>query len=268
MNLTWTDDRCIVCALALHERLIRCSKTAALTEEHLIPEAIGGRLICNFLCQNCNSQLGQIEARLKNNAGIRLAIDNLKSTLPELWATMSNNQRYVAVGPDGTLGAKLKNGEIRVNSSKGIDGSIIRPADDSARTVRTMLQRRGANQDEIANAIAKLKESPEGSRVKIADGIEVLKSTPTAIHPALNSQGIDQRALLKVAYEYLALNLGPKILHEYFDPIRWALSEDGSVPSCCRLEELRVRDPGYQPFHGLAVKRTGSGMTVTIRLFG
>jgi hypothetical protein len=268
MDLRWTDERCILCTLAPAERHARCSATAELTQEHLIPAAIGGRLTCDFHCKHCNSTLGQIEARLKEDSRIRLAIDNLKDSLPALWMSMSEGQSYLAQGPDGMVDAELKNGEIRVNSSKGVDGSIILPADHSAKAVRTILKRRGATQGEISNAEMKLKELPEGSRRKIADGIEVLKSTPAAVYPALNSRGIEPRALLKIAYEYLALHLGRKIFHPYFDPVRSVFIAGGVVPSCCSVEEMRVRERKYQPFHGLGVKKTTSGLVVKIRLFG
>jgi hypothetical protein len=245
MHLAWTDERCILCTLAPLERQARCGRTARLTKEHLIPEAIGGRLTCDFLCQPCNSILGQIEALLKEDSRIRLAIDNLKASLPDLWATMAEGRPYIAVGPDGTVDAELKNGEIRVNSSKRLDGSIIRPLDDSAKAVRTMLQRRGATQGEITNAEMKLRELPEGPRVKIADGIDVMKST-VDVHPAYSSRGIDPLALLKIAYEYLALHLRSKIFDPYFDPVRSALVTKGPFPGSCSVEEMRVRDRKYQ----------------------
>jgi hypothetical protein len=263
MDFTWTDDRCILCLSSCTS-----SETAMLTREHLIPEAIGGRLACNFLCKHCNDILGQLEARLKDDARIRLAINNLKSALPELWAHMSEGGSYLAVGPDRTLGAKLKDGEVRVNSSRQPDGSLIQPLTDAVKTVHTMLRRRSATQEEISSAEMKVKELPEGIRVKVANGIEVVKSTPAAVYPALSSQAIDPRALLKIAYEYLALHLGSKIFHQYFDPVRSAFQTGGVVPNRCSVQERRVRAQKYEPFHGLAVKNADSGLVVKIRLFG
>lgn len=99
-------------------RYARCGKTAEFNEEHLIPEAIGGKLTCKFLCMHCNSQLGdELEAKLKEDARIRLAIENLKEILPDLWARMSENQPYTVQSADRKLGARLKRGEIRPDSS-------------------------------------------------------------------------------------------------------------------------------------------------------
>lgn len=79
-----------------------------------------------------------------------------------------------------------------------------------------MMKRRGAIKTRLPKAMITLKESPEGSRVKIVDGIEGLKSTRAAIYPALDSREIDQRVLLKIAYEYLALNLSVGYLSGWF----------------------------------------------------
>jgi hypothetical protein len=95
-----------------------------------------------------------------------------------------------------------------------------------------------------------------------------MKSTPATVYPALSSQGIEPRALLKIAYEYLALHLGSIIFHQYFDPVRSALQTGGVVPDCCSVQERRVRDRKYEPLHGLAVKSTTRGLVVKIRLFG
>jgi len=225
-------------------------------------------LTCNFLCKHCNSIFGQIEASLKEDSRIRLAIDNLKASLPDLWATMAENQPCIAEGPGEKIEGRLKKGTFSANSSRRADGSFIQPLTTAAKTVQTMLERSGATQDEISSAAMRFEDLPEGSRVRVANGIEVIKSTHDAVYPALNSRGIEPLALLKVAYEYLALHLGDKIFHQYFDPVRSAFLTDGFVPNCCLVQERRVRDRKYEPFHGLAVKNEASGLIVKIHLFG
>lgn len=267
MNLEWTDERCILCTLAPSERLARCSETADFTEEHLIPEAIGGRLTCHFLCKHCNDRLGLIEAHLKEDANIRFAINALQGAIPKLWASMSESQTYLAKGPDGLVEAELKNGAIRVNSVERKDGSLVLPADCSPKAVGKMLQRSGASQDEISDAEMKVEELADGSRVKVANRI-VVKSAIDEVHPKYDSRRIDQLPLLKIAYEYLALHLRGKVFHQYYDPVRSALSAGGVLPNCCSVQDLHVRGRKPEPFHGLAIKDTTNGLEVKIRLFG
>ncbi len=264
MHIEWTDDRCILCTLTPTERAARCCRTAKLTKEHIIPEVIGGRLTCNFLCQHCNSLLGQIEALLKDNSGIRLAIDNLKASLPDLWLTMAENQPCIAEGTSERTEGRIKNGTFSVNSSQRPDGSLIQPLTAAAKTVQTSLERRGATQAEITNAATRMENLLEGSRVRIADGIEVLKSMVDVVQPALNSRDIEPRALLKIAYEYAALHVGSKIFDPYFNSVRSALRSDGVFLSNCSVEVKRAQDRRYAPLHGLAVKNDVNGLTVKI----
>ena len=51
-----------------------CPNTGPLSEEHIIPSSIGGRLTANIICKNCNDRFGRlIEAKLKDDPAIRLA---------------------------------------------------------------------------------------------------------------------------------------------------------------------------------------------------
>ena len=67
---------------------------------------------------------------------------------------------------------------------------------------------------EIGAAIEKLKTAPDNLRIKVADGIDVINSNLGSAFPILNSQEIDPRVLLKIGYEFLALNLGLTIFHQ------------------------------------------------------
>jgi hypothetical protein len=268
MLFKWIDERCIVCAKNAAQRALRCPDTAIFTKEHLIPEALGGRLICYFLCKHCNSSLGhQLEAHLKEDARIRMAIENLKDSLPNLWKSMTEGQHYVAKATNGLFKAKVRNGQIRLDTSTQADGSLICPSDQAPKKIRTNLERNGATQSEIAEALDHLEDIQEGSRVKVAKGLEVLKFTSIDLYPKLNSIGIEPCALLKIAYEYLALNFGKTIFHEYFDIVREGL-RSGKLPACCLVEEMRTQNREYQPIHGIAGKTINSGLVVKIRIFG
>lgn len=268
MNLDWSDDRCIVCALTLSERSERNTETALLTDEHLIPGAIGGKLTCKFLCKQCNDHLGSMEARFKNDARIRLAINKLKPLLPNLWKVMSEGQHYALHNGSGRLHATLRDGQMRVDSSTQLDESLVLPAENAPVALCKMLKRRGATQNEIACAVKNLSVAPEGVRSKITDGIEITKSVPTLVFPVLDSGEINPLALLKIAYEYLALNLGGAVFHDYFGPVRRALLLCDAIPDSCQVGAFRAKTRGYEPCHGLSGKNTTSGITVNICLFG
>jgi hypothetical protein len=239
---------------------------APLTEEHLIPEAIGGKLTCDFLCKPCNDRLGEIEAHLKSDPAVRLAIENLKHCLPGLWRKMAEGQPYVVTSKRGTEKAKFRKGAIPVDASRVDDGSLIQPTEDAASSIRTMLRRQGHTEAEIDQAVGNLDATPEDARVSIAAGIDVVKWTVNKVEPPFTGTPLDPLVPLKIAYEHLTLSFGISVLDSRLDPVRDALISRGQVPSNCCVEELRSRR--YLPFHGLVVEKAQPHTSVLIRLFG
>ena len=256
MKARWTDRRCVLCALE-----------GPLTEEHVIPQAIGGSLTCDFLCKPCNDRLGQTEAHLKSDPAVRLAIENLKGQVPlDLYRTVSEAQSFIMKSRGGQVKATFKRGTMRVNPSRQSDGSLVQPTENAPKAIRTMMERRGLGEAEIQEAMKRFEEGPEDSRVTLANGIDIVKWTVTEIHPALDSPRLDPVVPLKIAYEYLALHYGTSIFHPSLGPVREALGQDGPVPDVCRVERLRARR--YRPFHGLVVEKNSPYPVVQIRLFG
>lgn len=255
MKFPWPDDRCVVCA-----------QRASLTNEHLIPDAIGGRLTCDFLCKSCNDKLGEIEADLRSDPAIRLAIENLKPCLPRLWQKMVEGQPYVVTSKRGTEKAKFRRGAVRVDASRLDDGSLIQPTEDARGSIRTMLRRGGHTEAQINQAIGSFNAAPEDARVSIAEGIDVVNWTVQEVEPALTGKPLDSLVPLKIAYEYLALSFGISVFNRRLDSVRDALISRGQVPSDCLVEPLRSRN--YLPIHGLVVERAQPHVSVLILLFG
>lgn len=76
-------DKCIVC-LSSDPRNV----------EHVIAEALGGRLTARILCPTCNSEFGRtLIPGLLADPGIILAIQNLRERLPSLHSSMTKNVR-------------------------------------------------------------------------------------------------------------------------------------------------------------------------------
>jgi hypothetical protein len=72
MEIPWVADRCILC---IEKRL--------LTEEHIIPNQLGGILWSRILCKDCNDYLGHsVEAKIKMDPTIRFAMNPSRMTPP------------------------------------------------------------------------------------------------------------------------------------------------------------------------------------------
>lgn len=108
MKIPWEAALCIICLEA-----------GELTEEHIIPAAIGGKLTCRFLCKDCNSRLGsQIEATVKSDPTLQLLAGRLASKIPKLSTELLAGQAYVSVGPGGSSKGFIKDGEFIIQSQK------------------------------------------------------------------------------------------------------------------------------------------------------
>ena len=56
-----------------------CCKPKKLSEEHIIPQALGGRFVARIYCKSCNSEFGKgIDAELINNIGFFGTALNIK----------------------------------------------------------------------------------------------------------------------------------------------------------------------------------------------
>jgi hypothetical protein len=93
MKVPWLDDKCIICLG--HD---------ALSEEHVIPAALGGDLKCDFLCKPWNDRFGaSFEARAKTDPAIRTAVAALRSEIPVIHDGVEDGQQYFAQFGKGLL---------------------------------------------------------------------------------------------------------------------------------------------------------------------
>ena len=274
MKFDWPDAHCILCRVEGH-----------LTEEHIIPRVIGGILTCNFLCKNCNSVLGWHEAKLKEDPSIRLAIENLRDQIPWIYERISLSQNFIGLSGGGLVEGFYRkdesNGELRfqVSASQKPDGSLVLPTDDARKRLSEMLRREGFNDAEIELKIRRFDGAPENVRVEVAPGFDIANWTVTRVDPQLDGRLLLVRpdeggeeilggagiALLKIAFEYLALHIGTNIFGCVFDPVRDALLRNDASLSAHRIEWKR--GPMVEPFHVLIVERKPSYVVVQIRLF-
>jgi hypothetical protein len=126
MKVPWHHDRCIACGIS-----------AILTEEHLIPQSLAGRLTVDFLCKSCNDDLGhRIEAQAKKDPAIVLAIRNFESSHPERARRLADGMDLIVYSEGGSSRARRRGNDIRVKAHQLPDGSLVQPTDDARRSFR------------------------------------------------------------------------------------------------------------------------------------
>ena len=183
-----------------------CLKIKKLSEEHIIPQALGGRLTDWIYCEDCNKQFGgEIDSELTKRIGFFGTALNIKRN-------RGKNQPYEVTSiKDGSelmfdgQGFRRKNPKICIEN----DGKKIKHIDVTAR-----------DEDELKQIFANLK-----SKYDLPDEIQFLEEkhagpTDTTTEFVFDNKKI-RRAVSKIAYSLICVKL-PKdlVLSSSFDEIR------------------------------------------------
>lgn len=96
-------------------KCILCNKISPLTVEHIIPDALDGKLIFNCLCKDCNSKLGEkVDTQLTNYGPIKIirathGITGKTGKIPLLLPTImydQNGKKFRLFQDEGKLVAR------------------------------------------------------------------------------------------------------------------------------------------------------------------
>jgi hypothetical protein len=263
MLVPWTTTRCLIC---LGEP-DAADRQTSMTEAHVIPRSVGGKLAARFLCAKCNSSLGtKVEAGVLSDPGIRLTVEALSQDLPDaLLADMRKRQRWFTESDLGQVEATMDaKGELRPLESR----SLMRHENASA-MLESEWRVAGLPEEEITLHLEALEASP-GQTVDLP-GFTVRPNFDLSTFEfglPLDEALVSELFPIGIAYLYLALLFGDKVYDvPHFKPIRAALIQLDAPASPHWNIESRIDRRGPAPWHGLAVKETGPPLVVHIHLF-
>lgn len=255
MEVPWIQDRCILCL-----------DYGTLSREHIIPNQLGGILWSRILCSQCNSRLGsEIEAHIKKDPSIRLAIEGIKNKAPNIYHTLSEGLDYIAKSKGGTVKGRIKNNEFRPRAHKAKDNSIIQPTDDAKHTVRRTLEKQNSSNETIACTLQMIDEAPLDELIKLSDGMEIIKWGVDEIQPDLTGPKIDDIVPLKIAFEFLAMHIGSAIYPDPFNDIRDAILNRSKNPDVYEVEQLHGTK--YDPLHCIFIEQNQPNIQIIVVLF-
>jgi hypothetical protein len=240
-----------------------------LTNAHVIPQAIGGRLRVKFLCKPCNSTLGHtVEAGVKTDPRVRLAIEALREQVPPALARkMREGQLFVARNEGIVVRATATRDGYRILDSPQADGTRIKETAAARREIETTLRRRGGTDPEITAALAKHDNAADGEVVPVARELAVRKGYVDAFSLPFSEPFVPDVCSLAIAYLFLAVAVGGKAIYmPALVPVRATL-RGASESEGWSVESLRADRP-YEPWHGLAIDAIEPRVVVQIRLFG
>jgi uncharacterized protein YlaI len=237
-----------------YQRCILCLTPAELTEEHIIPRQIGGKLTAHFLCKPCNDRLGaDVESLVKRDHSVRLAVGHLKDQVPGLAQAILRDQPYVASGEGVDTRGRFVGSTFRVDSRRNADGSLIQPTPDARQSLARMLAKRGLPTVDIDAALARFDGSPLNQMVQLAPGLEAVKWRIDRIEPSLEGPALSEPALLKIAYEFFACHMGELVYDE--SPQLAALRAGVFAPALdtthVTVDYFTTRE--YSPLHTLSL---------------
>jgi len=260
MQLPWTDRRCIICLT---------EPEGGLSNAHVIPRSVGGRLVIQNVCAECNSRLGHsAEAGLKSDPRIQISIDDLKGQIPDLAEKMRAGQEFVARVAETVIRATPHGEGYKILDSPQEGGSRIKDPDRAWQEIEATLCRRlGASDEEVAAVRAIHDAAEEGDLVELAPGLSTKKGSVEEFVLPFTEPLVEDLCLLSVAYLFLSVVVQGAIYDQAFDPIREALQGDGP-DGVWSVESFLVRSRPHETWHGLAVDQTLPYLVVQVRLFG
>lgn len=239
-----------------------------LTVEHIIPEAIGGRLFVDFLCKSCNDYLGHVvDATAKRDPSIALAIHKFGLQHPDKKRGLDEGLPYLIESAGGRSRATVKNDRLRLRSERLSDGSLVQPTDIARRSVEVMLRKAAYPESPLKAVLADFDAARDDERLEIAPGLEIAKWGVRKVAPDLSGALLNPLLPTKIAYEFLACHIGDAVYSDTppLRAIRAALRY-GTADENVRVETLQADQK--RPIHGIVVELGEPYVKIQIRLFG
>jgi HNH endonuclease len=251
-------DQCIICLK------INCE----FTNEHVIPESLGGNLQCDFVCRDCNSKFGgTFERKAKCDPSIRRAIAALQTVLPSLYASIEKGQSHFLSTKAGQISGRYHDGEVVHSGTTLADGTLLVPDSKTQYHLTNMLTRQGSRDEDIAAALERYQSAPLEVKVPLSEGIAIIKREASYVGPDFtNSNPLNPLVVLKIAYEFSVLVMGAVILEPPFNEVRRCLVQNDNSSEAFRVEPLEADK--FDTFHGITFEGNAPHAIIQVRLFG
>lgn len=264
MKIDWPHDRCLACLRPFDD-----TNLGSRSDAHIVPEALGGRLSLTALCRQCNSVMGAaFEDDLPLDPTLRAEIERFADAVPIFKKQLTKAGRdYVGKTEHGFMTMKRQKDEsFRAMDTENPDGSRLKDAQDAARELRGMLEKREPDRTKIEATMARF---AEGHAVSVDDRIFVPRTSDVAIDIPWGAEQADLRGYLSIATLFLAMNIGDRIYGEEFAPIRRTLLDvatEGDSGSWSVTQSRSVRDS--EMWHRVEMAEGTPHVAIDVTLFG
>ncbi len=248
-----------------------------LTDEHVIPECLGGWLTIPFVCKTCNNDFfgSKIESKLKKNAFIVSAIESL-DIQPKNKALRSATVHLEFSDSHIAKGYIRNSGETEFIPTVLADGSMIAPEVAYKEILKKKIERyEKANNVKIDFDVNEIDSFPCNIVIPIY-GTDIYFMRHEGKKAKVTISNLDTPILFdipaKIAFEHLSGFSYPFIMQDEFNSFRAWLLDGGLKYKVLSHTLLRnVKNPydlNYKPFHFIRYKFFDNDLTALVGLFG
>jgi hypothetical protein len=259
---------------------IFCAQRKKPSREHIIPKSLGGNLVINDLCKECNDLLGRIaDSAFDANSYIAAAYKELgwQGQLAKIIA----KAEVKAIDTSSLINMKLRvknNDEFQIVPQELKDGSLIVGEEQSIEVINKMVERRkeeyigkGLTKEEIEyykeELIRRYEKSDPGIDIDSPKlGFTLIKHSSELVKKVEYSKNIPVRGICKIGYELLFFVIGHRCLDPRFDSYRKYPMGEGTIPLIYQLFPSNGK-PLFSPIHQLSLVEKDTELIGNVRLF-
>ena len=227
---------------------------ADLSDEHIIPQVLGGAFKIPVVCKKHNDKFGHtLESELKRNGFIVTAIDKLKLQSPNL----AYREATIRISLDNETGLKGyidECGAAKIFTQDLTDNYTVVSDEQTNEVLKKKIQRLEKNTGEKAN-------------------FTIEKRRSKAAYVTVNGldKPIPSRVIAKIALTHLAALYYPFVMRDEFDAIKGYILHDTPNRFVLIYPSLRGLEPrsiNYLPYHYVRIKFVNGALAAIICLFG
>ncbi|MDR4485701.1 MAG: HNH endonuclease [Nitrospirales bacterium] len=242
----------------MNGKCFACKNLCVLTEEHVIPQALGGRLKESLYCKDCNESFGKgIDSEIAKQFG-HIA------TILKIQRERGNPQPFGVVGiPKGINlvfdGETLSRKDPIVKIERESDRKKLKYADITART-----------QNELKKIQSSLEEKYEVTGE--SKTLQELHPGPTdTYYETTIDNPLIRRAVTKIAYSFLCVKIREKAFSSAFEEVRAYIKYGhGTDMACANFVHTQFMTDYSRPLHKthICLNRKHKMVVGYVSLFG
>lgn len=251
-------ENCIICFKPINKQT---------PPEHVLPHYLGGRLKGILLCKECNNGIGaKLYSQIKFDAHIRRATYILKEELPQIYLSVERQQIYTTLSPVGTkLKAKRTNTGIHVIPQTDGNWTVLPTKNAVKYLEQKLIEEHGKSSKEAFSISREIQKTPNKEFAKFREGYTTIRWDGEMFQPDYSSNTIcEERVILLIAYEFLALLLGNGINEKYFNNVRNMIIYN-QMHDLIKVDFFTSSHP--QPYHLIYPEFENDRTVINIHLF-